>query len=238
MLVDLCAGRPRRRLVAPTPRTARLARPLDAGQVRRRRERTRPSSWASKKYAFLPEVTGARQNADDWYRYFCEGPLDPPHRPAVQLLNDQQATLEGMTSAATAAASAVKPGGKLWFVFIGHGAQSFEGKGSVLIGYDVQANPDSLRSRSLLRSVLTKLLKAAPSAKQIVIVDSCFGGRAANGEALIKGAQLAMIEGPIEARERPLFSARGARMSSRAPCSACSDLPSRLPPARRDARLG
>ena len=64
--------------------------------------------------------------------------------PTVQTLRDTEATRETITRSA-AIAAAVKPGGTLWFVFVGHGAPSARGDDGLLLGVDVQPNSDSAR---------------------------------------------------------------------------------------------
>jgi hypothetical protein len=53
----------------------------------------------------------------------------------IPLLRDQQATVEKIEAFAKKAAADVKPGGTLWFVFIGHGAPI----GSSLVLFDAGA---------------------------------------------------------------------------------------------------
>jgi hypothetical protein len=71
-------------------------------------------------YKFLAPVAGATDNAIDWETYFTEMRGIP--RDRVQRLTGDDATDYGIERAVKAAAKAVQPGGKLWFVFIGHGA--------------------------------------------------------------------------------------------------------------------
>src|SRR5579885_1891333 len=77
-------------------------------------------------YPFVAKVPGARRNADDWQSFLTDTlkvPLDK-----VALLRDNEASLEKLRRSAAQAAAQVLPGGTLWFVFIGHGAPSKDGK--------------------------------------------------------------------------------------------------------------
>ncbi len=141
----------------------------------------------AERYAFVAKVPGARQNADEWHAFFTEGLKIPSDR--VALLRDNEATLEKMRKFAAQAASEVGPGGTLWFVFIGHGAPSKDGKDGLLVGADAQQDADSLYARSLARRELLAALGRGRQAKTVVLVDACFSGRSPSGAPLIVGLQ-------------------------------------------------
>ena len=65
------------------------------------------------------------------------------------MLTDRDATHEQMRSFAKKAALEVKEGATLWFIYIGHGAPSQDGKDGLLIGMDSQATFKSLQGRSI-----------------------------------------------------------------------------------------
>ena len=138
-------------------------------------------------YLLVAKVPGARRNAADWQAYLTETLKVPFDR--VALLRDNEATLEKMRRYASRAASQVEKGGTLWFVFIGHGAPSRDGKDGLLVGADAQQDPDGLYARSLPRSELLTLLSAGAQARSVVLIDACFSGRAPSGEALVAGLQ-------------------------------------------------
>jgi tetratricopeptide (TPR) repeat protein len=144
------------------------------------------------KYAFVPAVPGAQRNADDWYAWLTKGRGTPV--ASVRLLRDSEATVEGMRRAALEASADVKPGGTLWFVFVGHGAPAKDGHGGVLVGYDVQQNADSLFARSLPQAELASTLSAGSQARTVLVVDACFSGRSAGGASLAPGLQPLIIE--------------------------------------------
>jgi FKBP-type peptidyl-prolyl cis-trans isomerase FkpA len=139
------------------------------------------------KYPFVEHVPGARLNAEDWHAYLTDALKVPSDR--VTLLRDEEATLEEMRQFVSEQASAVKPGGTLWFVFVGHGSPSKDGKDGMLVGVDAQQRAESLFSRSLSRSELLGRLAKGKQAKTVVLIDACFSGRTAAGQPLVKGLQ-------------------------------------------------
>jgi hypothetical protein len=138
-------------------------------------------------YPFVQPVPGALQNAGDWYQYFTkERGLEPSN---VTVLRDGEATVEKMRQYLAATARASVPGGKLWFVFIGHGAPSLNGKGGALVGFDAQQDPDSISARSL---GMAEALSTAAQGRQsdaVLVIDACFSGRVNSSESLLAGLQ-------------------------------------------------
>ena len=110
------------------------------------------------RYFAVPRVSGAEQNARDWFTWFTRTRGLPV--PNVALLRDAEGTVEKMRRYAAEAARDVAPGGTVWFVFIGHGAPSKDGHDGVLVGADAQQDPDSLYARSLPRAELLATLGA------------------------------------------------------------------------------
>jgi hypothetical protein len=154
------------------------------------------------KYLAVPGIAGASQNATDWYSYLSRTRLVPPTN--IHLLRDTLATREKMRKAITEAANEVKPGGTLWFVFIGHGAPARDGKDGVLVGFDAQQDPDGLYARSLPQSELLSALAKGNAGRSLVFLDACFSGRTADGKPLAKGLQplvpmtgRAKLSGPV-----------------------------------------
>ena len=93
-------------------------------------------------YLFVEHVPGAKQNANDWQMYLTETLKIRPDR--VTLLLDDDATNDSIRQAAAEKAVQVEPGGTLWFVFIGHGAPSKDGKDGLLVGVDAQQKAASI----------------------------------------------------------------------------------------------
>jgi hypothetical protein len=166
---------------------------------------------AIEKYAFLPNVPGADKNAVDWYTYFVKGRLVPA--ASVRLLVNQEATIEGMKQAAADAAKNVRPGGKVWFVFIGHGAPALDSKGGRLVGYDTQQSAGSLLARSLAQNELSGLLEGRTNKQAVVVVDACYSGRSASGETLVTGAQSVVIVKTINANTVILRAGRSDQIA-------------------------
>lgn len=138
-------------------------------------------------YAFVPDVPGARKNAEAWHAYLTDTLRVPAER--VALLRDHEATLEELRRHAAEKAAEVKEGGTLWFVFVGHGAPSKDGQDGLLVGSDAQQKAESLYARSLSRGELLGLLNKGRQAKTVVLLDACFSGRSGTGEALVAGLQ-------------------------------------------------
>lgn len=132
-------------------------------------------------YLMAPDVAGARTNASAWYTYLRDAQgIALDH---IRLLRDQEATVEEMEAAVKEARKRAGRRGKVWFVFIGHGAPSADGRDGLLVGVDAQQTPRSLEARSLHRKRLLGELD-----KAVVVLDACFSGQTKDG-ALAKGLQ-------------------------------------------------
>jgi hypothetical protein len=157
-------------------------------------------------YTFLPDVPGAVANAEAW-RAFLEGSVGVD---TVFTLYDRKASREEMTRFAQRAAAAVKPGGRIWFVFVGHGAPSAGGEG-LLVGMDAQQTVDSLAARSAAQSDVVGILQKSVASEVVAVVDACFSGRDSGGELLARGSQPVV---PVSAASVPdnvvVLSAAGA----------------------------
>ena len=138
-------------------------------------------------YFVLPDVAGVRETVNDWETFLVRGLGIPATR--VHTLVDSRATKERMLTFAERAAQDVGDGGKLWFVFIGHGAPTADGKDGVLVGVDAQSDPASLEGRGLRRSELVQALEQGSQAETLVIIDACFSGQSSEGKALAEGMQ-------------------------------------------------
>ena len=149
-------------------------------------------------YLFVADVDGASQNANDWYRYLYKGRRVP--LGSITLLRNNEATREAMLGAAETAARRVKPGGVLWFVFIGHGAPSQDGKDGMFVGVDAQQNAMSLFARSMGREQVRQLLQDGKQAQTVMVVDACFSGRSGSGQQLVLGLQPLIVVADKAAR--------------------------------------
>lgn len=133
-------------------------------------------------YPFLDDVPGARANAEDWFRYLTKTRGLSPAR--VHLLRDVEGTREKVLKELERAVAEAGPDGTVWFVFVGHGAPTPDGRDGVLVGADAQADPDSLFARSVPRSQVLEELGAGAHARSVVVLDTCFSGRSGRGSLL------------------------------------------------------
>ena len=83
-------------------------------------------------YPFVEDVLGAGGNLDAWMAWLKNGRGVPLGR--MQVLRDRDANARRIREAVATASSEVGPGGTLWFVFIGHGAPSKDGRDGLLVG--------------------------------------------------------------------------------------------------------
>ena len=107
-------------------------------------------------YYKLPKIDGAADNASAWSQYLTQVRKVPSSR--VVTLRDDDATKERILSSARTMAEQVKPGGTLWFVFIGHGAPAPSGNDGLLLGADTQPDGESLAARGVLQEELLAIL--------------------------------------------------------------------------------
>lgn len=152
-------------------------------------------------YATVAPVGGAVANANDWYTYLSKTLQVPASQ--ITLLRDNEGTLEKLRKYAAQAATQVQRGGTLWFIFIGHGAPRSDGKDGLLVGFDAQAEADSIAARSLPQSELLSLLKRGAQDQTVVLLDACFSGKTSTGAELVKGLQpLVPMVGGSQAEDR------------------------------------
>ena len=138
-------------------------------------------------YVFAPDVDGANLNARDWYVFLTKTRKVPVSN--VFLLRNQEGSRENILEKAREASARVGEGGTLWFVYIGHGAPSRDGKDGVLVGVDAQQSAASLYARSVAKSELVEVLKQGRQARSVVLLDACFSGRSGSGDMLVPGLQ-------------------------------------------------
>lgn len=142
---------------------------------------------AIEEYTHISDVPGARQNALDWYRYLTRGRQIPPQR--VKMLLDGQATREEIAVALQDATDQVGAGGTLWFLFIGHGAPSADGRDGLLLDVDVRQTALSVSSRGLSQRALIEGLQSRDQGRAFVILDACFSGHGSDGDVLVADLQ-------------------------------------------------
>jgi hypothetical protein len=178
---------------------------------------------AVESYDYVPPVPGAVSNGTAWHAYFTRGLGVPVDR--VRVLANAEVTKEQIERALDRAASQAQAGGRVWFVFVGHGAPSRDGRDGLLLGADVRQTAHSLESRGVRHSQAVARLERG-AAQPIVVLDACFSGRTGSGEAVVPGLQPVRLAGiakparalvlsaaksgqyagPLPGRARPAFS--------------------------------
>ena len=133
-------------------------------------------------YANVPDVVGAVENGKAWYLHLTETLKVPSGR--VRWLSDREAAKEGIEEELERVVGQAKAGGRLWFIFIGHGTPSAKGDDGLLVGVDARQDIQSLKARSLSRAWLLKQLEKAAGEK-LVVLDTCFSGRTSSGDAFL-----------------------------------------------------
>jgi hypothetical protein len=135
-------------------------------------------------YQNVDDIPGAQANGADWVRFLTKTQGVPASN--AHLLWNYEATREEILSDAREAVEKVTPGGKLWFVFIGHGAPKRSGDDAWLIGADVRPTPDSVEQRSVAQSELMAILESKDGVKPIVVLDACFNGKTSTGTRVME----------------------------------------------------
>ena len=135
-------------------------------------------------YVFLPPVRGARETALDWEVFF----RDTLGVPTVFILTDRNATKEAIERTIAKASNSASSAGRLWVVYVGHGAPT-EGGDGLLVGVDAQQNFDSLKARSVPQANVLKMVNGSQAQNTIMLVDACFSGRSPDGQLLAQGTQ-------------------------------------------------
>ena len=153
-------------------------------------------------YIFVPHIQGANLNAADWRTYLRQGRQIPLRN--VGFLSDAEATLENIRDEAKRIAALAKPGGTIWFVFIGHGVASANGEEGLLVGVDAQGTAKSLDARSIPQSEIESILTKSQAARVVMIVDSCFSGQAADGKPLAPGLQALVRTSQMQANNKTI----------------------------------
>jgi hypothetical protein len=179
---------------------------------------------AIEQYESLAKIPGARTNAEDWVQ-FLRSSLRMPSQNLVRL-HDRDAKAPKIRSALRELVKRTARGGRVWFVFIGHGAPSQQAGDGVLAGYDAGPTAQGLEQRGLHRSELMQILgtRARDKVSGIAILDASFSGKSArvadlapaairrtiipSGVVLMTGAGDDELAGPLPgvSPERPAFS--------------------------------
>jgi hypothetical protein len=138
-------------------------------------------------YAALPDISGAADNATDWYDYLVNTRGVPDTR--IHLLRDSDAAKEEVEAKVKQAAVEVEEGGVLWFVFIGHGAPNKEHSDGLMMSYDAQPSENSMANRGLAQKSVLAMMDAGRHSRAIAVFDACFSGRTDDGKQLDPASQ-------------------------------------------------
>ena len=169
-------------------------------------------------YFAVPGVPGAKSNAKQWYEYLTETRGVPAQN--ARFLANEDATREEILDASRKMAGRAGPQGTLWFVFVGHGAPSPDGKDGLLIGVDAQQKAESLEARGLRRQELLKALAQSKAGTIVTVLDACFSGRGQDGAAIVSNLQPLMTvaaAGVADPRMVVLTAAKGNQFAGALP---------------------
>jgi hypothetical protein len=176
-------------------------------------------------YFGLPDINGAVENATDWNRYLVNGRGVPGSR--VRLLRNSEATKETIEENLKEAVREVRPGGTLWFVYIGHGAPNELQNDGLVLGADTQSTLVSLRGRGLPQKRILEIVESGAQQHAVVVFDACFSGTTGDGKTNLLPNTMATVPlrrveaavgrtavfsasddvaGPLPGHDRPAFS--------------------------------
>jgi formylglycine-generating enzyme len=157
-------------------------------------------------YLALPPVRGAEQNAKDWFNYLTSM-RGVPFGNVTVLVNGQAKDYAIQQAINLHVQDKhVKPGGKFWFVFIGHGAPSRNDP--LLVAYDADQTPEGLQRRSLKQSEVLELLRKSQGTP-VAIVDACFNGLGRDGKPLVNVQPIEVVPSDVPPGSLVLSASQG-----------------------------
>jgi len=159
-------------------------------------------------YAYVEDVVGARQNGVDWYTWLIDAQGLSPDQ--VHLLRDGQAKDHRILDKVDLALDQVGEGATIWFVFIGHGAPSPDGRDGLLVGADADRSADGIQRRSLSQAALLAKLEGGHGGMPVVVIDACFSGQSTRGLPLVPGLQPLVPNYSLPGTEALVLSAGSA----------------------------
>lgn len=151
-------------------------------------------------YQSAPDIPGAQANAADWVKFLVKTQGVPEVN--THLLWNVDATREEILADTKKAVDQVSPGGRLWFIFIGHGAPKKSGDDAWLLGADVRSTPDSVEQRSVAQSELLAILESKDGVTPILILDACFNGKTSSGERVLEAGLQDLVFVDLKAGSR------------------------------------
>ncbi len=157
-------------------------------------------------YAEAQDIPGALKNAQDWDAWLRKA---RGVRRVKRLINND-ATREEILAAAEGLARQAQPGGRVWVIFIGHGAPSQDGDDGILVGWDAQQTARSLQANSVTRSELIAALDG-PQAETVLVLDACFSGKTSTGDLAPGLSPLKAVGTSLGSRVTALTAATGGQ---------------------------
>ena len=139
-------------------------------------------------YPQMPDVPFASADAKAFYDWLRTSETADPAN--IHLLQDFAPSKEAILSALRDAKEAVRPGGRLWFYFAGHGIAHPNTGERLFVGWD--AGPDTFAERSVS---FDEIKSAAQGTPLTVVADACFGGKGRGGVDITGGKRFMV---PVE----------------------------------------
>ena len=136
-------------------------------------------------YDKIPDIPNANKNSKDWYTWLTKTKGLSPSR--VHLIENEFATKENIISTTKKVSKTAVAGGKVWYVFIGYGTISSNGRDRILIGSDSRPNIQSIYERGISQREIVTILETGRQTKTIAIIDANFDGTDSSGEQIVQG---------------------------------------------------
>ena len=133
-------------------------------------------------YAYLSDIRNASQNALEWKNYFLET-LGVPSKNII-LLENENATRNKIKQAVSKSSKKLSRQGRLWIIYIGHGATSFKGDSGLILPYHTESTAKSVYENGLSLETIQELNDPANS-RTIAIFDCSFNGKDRSGAPIV-----------------------------------------------------
>ena len=157
-------------------------------------------------YYDLEDIPGARTNADAWATYFLKTTKIPVTR--VRLLKDTRARKEVIEREIAEVRASMPSGGRLWFVFIGHGMADANKQGHLLMhGALKESGVLTIPGASLPQRELLAALESRSDVQPIVVLDACYSGAGRGGQKLVPDMGAVMDVAPSQPKSALIFTA-------------------------------
>ncbi len=138
-------------------------------------------------YAYLSDVRNASQNALEWQNYFLET-IGIPSKNVI-LLENGEATKNKIKQALAKSSRKLSRQGRLWIIYIGHGATSFKGDSGMILPFHTEATAKSVYEKGLSLEKIRELSGDA-NKRTIAIFDCSFDARDRSGSPLVSNMPL------------------------------------------------